>query len=97
MRFKPGGFVSFAASRQSVVGCRRQIVEVQSHEYDKHPDSDAHFSNGETLLLTHVHLLAAETQLGPALTAQRTFWSMHFRSCQRPSVQYGSYASMQWT
>lgn len=29
------------------LGCRKQIVEVQSHDYDKHSDSDAHFSNGE--------------------------------------------------
>ena len=59
-----------------VLGCRRQIVEVQSHDYDKHPDAESHFSNGEHRLMTSVQLL------GPASTARLVSWPLHFKSCQ---------------
>lgn len=54
------------------LGCRKQIVEVQSHDYDKHSDSDAHFSNGECV----VQFVAANTQLDAALTALLPSWHL---------------------
>lgn len=56
------------------LNCRKQIVEVQSHDYDKHSDSDAHFSNGECM----VQFVAAYTQLDAALTALLLSWHLHF-------------------
>lgn len=87
-------FVTWRGMKAVCWGCRRQIVEVQSHDYDKHPDSESHFSNGEHGLMTSVYLLAAK--LGPMLTMGMVSWPMHVSSCCC-QMSNGSSVSMSWT